>query len=376
MLVNISKDSLINALQHVLRAVSSNNTIPILSGICIQACVNEIVFTASNTSMRIQFRIPRDNKSLNVHRTGSIVVPARYFNEVIRKLTADIITFEINKPLILTIVSGKSQIRLCGMDPEEFPLINNQEHNPDNKLRINNALLKATIKQVATAASTSEMRPVLTGVSFDYNNDSVNLIATDGIRLASKIIHTEKNTLNTSTKFLIPAKNLYEVSKMLRNDDDATEIDVIANQVRFTANELQVESALIEGTFPSITNVIPQSYLSEVLVDTTRLLRAVECVTVLAGESIIRLLATTSTLELLSRTAEIGDVQDEVPLMEMSGDDFSISLNGRFFIDILRSIDSEHVRIRFTGKASPVVIIPEIKPSSTLFLITPVRTHS
>lgn len=311
---------------------------------------------------------------MNVHRTGSIVVPARYFNEVIRKLTTDIITFEINKPLILTIVSGNSQIRLCGMDPEEFPLINNQEHNPANKLRINNALLKSTIKQVATAASTSEMRPVLTGVSFDYNNDSVNLIATDGIRLASKIIHTE-STLNSSTKFLIPAKNLYEVSKMLRNDDDATEIDVVANQVRFTANELQVESALIEGAFPSITNVIPQSYLSEVLVDTTRLLCAVECVTVLAGESIIRLLATTRALELLSRTAEVGDVQDEVPLMEMSGDDFSISLNGRFFIDVLRSIDSEHVRIRFTGKASPVVIIPDSKPSSTLFLITPVRTH-
>lgn len=376
MLVNITRASLVNALQHVLRAVSADSLVPILTGVYIQAHAKEIVFIASNASMTIQFTVSQENKALSVQRTGCIVVPARYFNEIIRKLGADIITLEMKEHHVLTITSGKSQIRLYGMDPEQFPTIVNREYHPSNKLRINNAVLKSTIKQVATAASTSEMRPVLTGVSFDCNQDSLNLIATDGIRLAFKTIHTGNNRNTASAKFLVPAKNLYEISKMLRIDDGSTEIDIAANQVRFTADDLLIQSALIEGDFPTVANVIPQSYVAEVVVDTARLLHAIECVSVLAGESMIRLVATRDALKLLSRTAEIGDVQDEVPLIQTSGDDFNLSLNGKYFLDILHSLECERVKLKFTGKASPVIIIPEDSVSFTLFLITPVLTRN
>lgn len=360
----------------MLKAVSSNSSIPILAGIYIQAHENEIVLTTSNTSMTIQCRVPQDKKSLIVRRTGGIVVSARYFNEVIRKLSVGIVTLEIKEHLILTIKSGNSQIRLSGMDPDEFPLKTNKKYHAASKLRIKNRLLKSTINQVVNAASKSEVRPILTGVCFDYDNNSLHLTATDGVRLASRTMHT--GIQNTSkNRILIPATNLYEVSKMLKNDDETIDIDVVGNQVRFKVNELiQVESALIEGTFPSVTNVIPQTYLSEIELDTTHLLHAVECVSVLAGENIIRLLASRNALELSSRTADIGDVQDEVPLIQMSGEDFSISINGKYFIDILHNIDSERVKLWFTGKVSPVVIIPDDAASSTLFLITPVRTHN
>lgn len=374
-LVDLSRDSLINALQHVLRAVSPNSPIPILAGMHIQVYAHEIVFTASNTSLTIQCTVSRNDKSFHAHKTGSIVVPARYFNEVIRKLSAESITLEIKKHLILSIISGNSHIRLCGMDPAEFPSIINKEYHSANKLRISSALLKMSIKQVASAASISEMRPVLTGVSFDYNNDSLCLVATDGIRLASKTLHTIKRHGTISTKILIPAKNLYEVSKMLRNDDETIEIDAAENQIRISSNDIKIESALIEGAFPSVSNVIPKSYLTEIVVVTTQLLRAVECVSVLADESIIRLASSGNSLELLSRTAEIGDVQDEVSFIHMSGDEFSIALNGKYLIDILRSIGSEYVKLRFNGKTSPVVLIPEDTESSTLFLLTPIRTH-
>ncbi|MBD0379916.1 DNA polymerase III subunit beta [Paenibacillus sedimenti] len=375
MLVNVTKDSLVNALQHVLKAISVNSPMPILAGINIQANANGLIFTASNTSMTIQYRIPQDNSSMTVQRTGGIVVPARYFNEIIRKLNAGLVTFEMNENLILTITSENSQIRLCGMDSADFPSIHFSDHHSSNKIQINNALLKSAIKQVAIAASTSETRPVLTGVSFEFNGASLNLVATDGIRLASRTLHIGKSA-NTSTNVIIPGRNLFEVHKMLSDEDDITEIEVGTNQIRFITNELQVQSALIEGVYPSIQNVIPQSYLSEVTVETSSLLHAVERVAILAGESIIRLVATTHKLDLLSRTAEIGDVQDEVPLTEMIGEDFIISLNGKFFIDILRCMDNEYVRLRFTGKASPIVILPADARLSTLFLITPVRTHN
>lgn len=374
LLINIRKDSLISVLQLVLKAVSPNNLLPVLAGINIEVHPTEIVFTTSNTSMTIQYRLSQDSHSLIIHRTGGIVVPARYFIEVIRRLNEGLITFEIKQGLILTIISGSSQIRLQGIDPDEFPSIK-KEYHCGAKFRINNALLKSTIRQVAIAASSSEARPVLTGVSFDYNNDFLRLIATDGIRLASRTIYTENNW-NKSNKILIPAQNLYEISKLLKNDDDTTEIVTFANQVRFTTNELKIDSVLIDGVFPSILNIIPQSYISEVLLESKSLLRAMECVSVLAGDSIIKITTTTSTLALFSQTADIGDIQNEVPLIEMEGEDFNISLNGKLLVDLLRSIESEKVRLRFTGKLSPIVLIPEHAGSSTLFLITPVRTHN
>lgn len=374
MLVEITKDSLMDAVQHVIKAVAVNSPIPILQGINIQAGADGISLTASDTSLTVQSMIPQDGVSVTVKRTGAIVIPSRYFYDVIRKLNDEMVVLEIKEQLNLNIISGHSQIRLCGMDSSEFPYFDNGEISP-NKLRMSNALFKSTIKQVAIVASTSETRPVLTGVSFECDNESVNLIATDGVRLASRTLHLEGYT-HDRFNAIIPARNLYEVSKMISNDDETTEIEVSNNSVRFIASGLRVESVLIEGTFPSIKNTIPQSYLSEILVDKACLLKAVECVTVLASENIIKLVATADKLKLLSRTAEIGDIEDEVPLLEICEEEFIISLNGKFFIDILRNSDCANVRIRYAGKTSPIVVLPDDSFMSTLFLITPVRTHN
>jgi len=363
-----------NALQHVIKAVALNSPIPILQGINIQAGADGIRLTASNTSMTIQFLIPQDYVSVNVIKSGAIVVPSRYFHEIIRKLNDEVIILEIKQQLILTIMSGHSQIRLCGMDSTKFPNFENGEFSPC-KLRINNSLFRSIIKQIAIVASTSENRPVLTGVYFEYENASLNLIATDGVRLASRTLHIEGKTSNRFNA-IIPAKNLYEISKMLYEVDEITEIEVGKNRVKFIANGLKVESALIQGTFPSIKNVIPQSYLCEIFIDRTCLLRAVECVTVMASENIIRLEATTDKLRLLSRTAEIGDIENEVPLQEMRGEEFIVSLNGKFFLDFLRSNDYTNVRIKYAGKTNPIVMLPDDSLTSTLFLITPVRTYN
>lgn len=373
MLIDIRKDSLISALQLVLRAVPSNNLLPILAGIHMEIRVSEIIFTASNTRMTIQYTLTENAPSLLIHRTGEIVVPARHFFEVVRKLGEGMMTLEMKEGLDLTIVSSESHIWLRGMDPQEFPSIHSKDDHYRAKLRINNALLKSTIKQVAIAASSSEARPVLTGVLFDYNQDGLNLMATDGVRLATRTIYNVKN-LDTGTKVLVPADHLYELSKLLKNDDDITEIVTFANQVRFTTNNLQIESVLIDGIFPTSLNIIPKSYISELLLDSNRLLKAVECVSVLANESVIKIVATKNTLLLLSQTPVIGDIQHHVPLVEMKGPDFTISLNAKLLIDLLRSIGSRNVTLRFTGKVSPIVLISESTGPSTLFLITPIRT--
>lgn len=363
-----------NAIQYVIKAVAANSSIPILQGIHIQAGADGVTFTASNTSLTIQSMIAHDDVSLTVKRAGVIVIPSRYFHDIIRKFNDDQIILEIKEPMILSIVSGHSKLRLSGMDPTEFPSIDDGEAFPSTKLRINTSLLRSTIKQLAIVASTSDTSPILTGVSLEFRNDCLNVIATDGVRLAYRTLNLE-DAANNSVNVIIPAKNLYELSKMLNKADETTEIEVINHRVNFTTNGLKVESALIEGTFPSMMNVIPQSYVCEISVDKACLLKAVECVTVMASAHVIKLVANADTLKLLSKTADVGDIQNEIPILEMRGEEFMISLNGKFFFDILRNMDCASVRIRFAGKTSPIVVLPDNTLMSSLFLITPVMSR-
>lgn len=375
MLFHVSKDSLSAALQVVLKAVSANSSIPVLSGIKIQAQASGLILTASNISMTIENKIPVEIEKLTVEKTGEIVVPARYFYEIIRKLDSGRIRLEVVESLTLSIQSENTRFRLCGMDATEFPRIHYIDHPLTQKISMNNTLLKQIIKRVVFAVSTSETRPILTGVSLQIDNHSISVNATDGIRLAQHIEHLDIPMV-TSLNVVIPGSTLYDLSKMLsEGENNTTEIEIGNKQIRFVSNGLTVQSALLEGAYPSIKNLIPPSHLSEVIVNTGVLLRVVERVSILAGENVTLSVLPAHKLQLIAKSAEVGDVKEEIPLEQMEGEYFKVSFNGKYFRDILRAIDSENLRIKFAGKERPLVIQPVDMTSSTLFLITPMRTQ-
>jgi DNA polymerase-3 subunit beta len=372
-LIQVSKDSLSAALQVVLKAVSANSPLPVLSGIKIQAGASGLILTASNLSMTIEYKIPENLEKLIVEKSGEIVVPARYFYEIIRKLDPGVVRLEVVEALMLSIQSEHTQFRLCGMDATEFPRIHYIDHPSIQKISMNNTLFKQIIKRVVFAVATSETRPVLTGVALHINNHFIGVHATDGIRLAQHVEYLD-NHMVANLSVVIPGSTLADLSKMLsEGGDDATEIEIGNKQIRFISNGLTVQSALLEGAYPSITNLIPHSYLSEIIVNTGLLLRAAERVSILAGESVTLSVLPSQQLQLLSRSAEVGDVQEEIILEQIEGEPFRVSFNGKYCRDILRAIDSEKLRIKFAGKDKPLVIEPLETTSSTLYLMTPMR---
>lgn len=375
LLIHVSKDSLSTVVQATLRAITANTSSRVLSGIHIQVQDQGLTLTASNIRMTIEYKIPAKLDSMIVQRTGEIVVPARYFYEIIRKLEPGLIRLEITESLILNIQSANAQFRLCGMDVAEFPRIQYIDHPPTQKISMNSTLLKQTIKRVVFAVSLSEARPVLTGVSLQIDNDVMRIIATDGIRLAQHIVNLEDCDA-VRLNVVIPGRTLEDLSKMLyENEDDFTEIEIRQKQIRFISSGLIVQSALLEGTYPSIDNLIPQAYLTEVIVKTEHLLHVVERISILVGESVTLSVLPSHAISLTSKNAEIGDVKEEIPLVQLEGEPFRVSFNGKYFRDILRAIDSENLRIKFAGKERPLVIQPVDTNSSTLFLITPMRTQ-
>jgi len=239
-----------------------------------------------------------------------------------------------------------------------------------------NTLLKQIFKRVVFAVSSSETRPVLTGVSLHIDNQNIRVVATDGIRLAQHVVENVEGYGASPLNVIIPGSTLEDLLKILNDDaDSSTELEIGPKQIRFTSNGLRVQSALLEGTYPSIDNLIPQVYLSEVIVKTERLLHVVERISILAGESVTLSVLPSGILNLISRTADVGEAKEEIPLEYLEGEYFRVAFNGKYFRDILRAIDSETLRIRFAGKERPLVIQPADTTSSTLFLITPMRTQ-
>lgn len=217
---------------------------------------------------------------------------------------------------------------------------------------------------------------MLTGVSLQIDNQNIRVVATDGIRLAQHVVENVEDYGASPLNVIIPGSTLEDLLKIINDDEgSSTQIEIGQNQIRFISDGLRVQSALLEGTYPYVDNLIPQVYISEVIVKTERLLRVVERIAILAGESVTLGVYPSGILHLISRTADVGEAKEEIPLEYLEGEYFRVAFNGKYFRDILRAIDSDRLRIRFAGKERPLVIQPVDMTSSTLFLITPMRTQ-
>jgi DNA polymerase-3 subunit beta len=370
----VSQKLLLTALNYITPTISTKAVIPILSGIKLQVNAIGLTLTTANTGMMMQYEIPYDNECLIVHNNGSIVIPSRYLVDIIRNMPSGLIKFKINTAFNICIQSEKAIYNLNGMNPDEYPQLVKYEHC--SRLILSNYHLKQLIKKVAFATSSSEARPALTGVSYALNKDHLRFVASDGIRLSSQTTNKFiSDQLDKVISVIIPGKHLFDFSKTLIDDQSTTYITIENTTITFKNNNLTMQSSLIEGTYPTIDRIVPETFNSEIVVVTREFLHALERVALLSGESNIVCLVINSvqSIELSSKTAEIGDVFEEIQLEELIGEQISISFNGKYMMDIIRAIDSEKTRIKLTDKWKPIVVQPIDIPES-LFLLTPIRT--
>lgn len=377
LLVHLSRDLLSKSIQHVFKALS-NNSQGVLSGLYIYVGSKEVVFSGSNASLTVQHRACiTDNNKIHIVKKGSIVCPAKYLYEIIRKLNDGNVVLEVNEQLILSITSGNTRVCLSGISPIDYPFIPTTYHQYTGKsIDVSSSLLKSLIKQVAGAVSTSEAKPILTGVSLEVQGNQLTMIATDGvIRMASRSIYIE-NERGFIGSAVIPGVNLMEIVKLLDDEGDGmVTIQLSHHEIRFIAQNQIIESVLIEGLYPSTRNLVPTTYVSEIILNVKSFRQVIDRVFVLADHHLITIHVSEKRLELKSSTSEIGDVRDELLLEDKNGENFSITINGKFLISTLRCIESDNIRIRYAGTKSPLVLLPASDNSTWLFLLTPVMTR-
>ena len=373
----IMRHRLIDGLNDVMKAISSKTTIPILTGIKIEVTEEGLRLTGSDSDITIQTIIKAEENGEQIIRVieeGSIVVQARMFNEIVRKLPTNDVEIEVNEQYKTHIRSGKSEFLINGFDASEYPLL--PEIQDDRQFTMPADLLKSILRETVFAISTSESRPILTGVHWQVKNGELICVATDSHRLARR-----KTTLEQMPEgeysVVIPGKSLTELSKIIGDSSVPVHIVMTNQQVLFKTSDVSFYSRLIEGTYPDTSRLIPNEFNTNVTIDGKALFQAIDRASLLAREERNNIVRFTSlegnVVEISSSSAEIGKVEEEIQTKLIEGEELKVSFSAKYMMDALKAVGGQDVMVKFTGSMRPF-IINSVHDDAVLQLIVPVRT--
>lgn len=359
-----TRQNLVQGVSTSQRGVSAKNPLPILSGILLSAKDNILTLEATDLEMGIQCTVP-----CNVQEEGSIVLPAKYFGEIVRRLPDTPIQIETIEKENVIIRYGQSEISINGFNANEFPVFSNSQGN--NSFTISEEELKEYLRQVLFATSMDENRPVFTGILMEISNSVLRLVATDTHRLALK--EESLPSILEEINVIVPGKALNELSRIIGASDRNITISIGENQVIFMMEDTKLITRLIEGQFPNYRQVIPQGYKTRVKIKTKELLESVERASLLArvGTQVVRL-AIEEEKVIISANTEVGRIHEEVPAY-LAGETMNIAFNAVYLIDALKAIGGESIYIDMSGPLSPG-ILRTVDNENYLSLVLPVRT--
>lgn len=376
----ILKNELNEAIQQVAKASSSRPAIPILGGIKIDVTHQGVTLTASDTDISIQSFIPvelGDKVAARIDKPGSVVLPAKFFVEIIKKLPANEVEIEVQQQFQTMIRSGSTDIQMVGLDPEEFPVLPSIEMH--EAFTMSGDLLKMMIRQTTIAASTNEQTPVLTGVLWNLHDGQFKFVATDRHRLASRVAQVDTSSEHRFANIVVAARTLGELSRLIPDQNAKVEIVVTDNQILFKVGRVLFYSRLLDGTYPDTTKIIPQAYKTELVLDTKTLIEAIDRAYLMSREertNIVRLMTLDDgSIEISSSSSELGRVTEQLTPASYEGEPLRIAFNSKYMLDTLKVLDSEQLFIGFNGAMSPITIKPSDHEHS-LHLILPYRTTS
>lgn len=353
------------AISTTSRAVSPKSSIPALEGILLEAG-SDLRLTGYNLETGIRTIVPAD-----IREEGTLVLGARLFGEIVRKLPDDIVTFQVENYMV-NIKCGMSEFNILGTDPEEFPELPTVEYQ--NSLILSQSKLKAMISQTLFAVSDNESRPIHTGSLFEVDGNGLTIVSVDGYRLALRHEAIDKKEGAETFSFVVPGAALSEVEKICSDVDEPASVTQGARHVMFKVGDTMLVSRRLEGEFLAYRQAIPRNNTIHVEGDTRALLSSIDRVSLIISDKLkspLRCVFDSNLLKISTKTA-IGDAYDECPLSG-DGGGLEIGFNNKYLMDALKAAPADKVRLELTTGVSPCVILPTEGEENFLYMVLPVR---
>lgn len=372
MYFKISKKEFYDGLSTVARAISNYSPLPAFSGIKFEVSENEICLIGSDSDISIKTYLTKnDEYSLDIIKTGSIVIEAKYILDIVRKIDSDIIEVEVLDGCTTKISGNRSEYKINGMYANEYPMIDFSRCK--DEFEMDCSILKNIINETTFATSEKDTRPVLSGVNFDCKGNTLKCVSTDSYRLSEKYV-----TIDSSLNFniTIPAKSLNEVAKSLDETSKVT-LSISDKKVQFILNSVTIQTRLIDGLYPDTSRLIPDSFKYKLTVDLKEFISAIDRISFIKndGVSVICLSLNKDECILSSKSREVGSAMEILSSASYEGEDMNISFNGKYVFEALRVIKSQLVSVDLNGTMNPFVI-KGVGEDNLTELILPVRTYA
>tara|TARA_Y100001970_G_scaffold105870_1_gene132648 strand:- start:38729 stop:39844 length:1116 start_codon:yes stop_codon:yes gene_type:complete len=366
----INKPVIFKALSHLQNIVNKKNSLPILSNILFEAENNSLTLYSTDMDISMKEKI-----NCNVIEKGATTLNAQIIFDIIKKLPdTNEVEFISNDGKLLTIRSNVSKFSLSCLPKDEFPIIDT--FSDGKRLVVKSQTIYNLINKTKFAISNEETRYFLNGLYFNIskNDDSsyLTFVGTDGHRLATSTSKIEIFD-NEVPGVIIPKKTIYELSKLLAEDNDDIEIDISSNKIIFYVKDLILISKLIDGNFPDYVRVIPKNNQQHLIVNRLNLLDAVDRVSTIANEKspsikfkLFKNLINLSTINNENSTAT-EDIQSTY-----DGDEIEIGFNSKYIMDILDNLEGEEIKMSFNDNSTPIIAQEQVK-SDVTYVLMPMR---
>ena len=363
MKITCNRQELVDAVSNVQRAVSTKSTMAALEGILLKTNKEKLELCGYNLELGITTTM-----GASIQEEGEIVLSAKLFSDIVRRLPEDTVFLSVDSKLITEIKSGASEFSIVGLSASEYPELPVVTGASDFSLP--SEVLKSMIRQTLFAVSETDAKPIHTGTLFELEENQIKLVSVDGYRLAMR---KEPIKCEQTIDFVVPGKTLGEVLKLLPDSEKEISLSVGRRHIIFEIENYRVISRLLDGEFLDYKGAIPVNSTTTATIGTREFIESIERVSLLITDRLkspVRCIFSEHEIK-LSCSTSIGKANDELKI-PIGGDEVEIGFNNRYLLDAIRNSDSDKVLIELNGPLSPMKVLP-VEGDSFLFLVLPVR---
>lgn len=372
----VNSKELEKLLSKIIPAVPTRTPMPILENFLFEVKDGQLTIYATDLEISLK-------SSLNIvaDENIKIVVPARLLNDVVRSLKDTTIYFKLMTNKKINIVTDMGKYTISYLDADEFPEIPSIETDKNakeiNEVLINGEELRSAFEKCAFAMSKEEMRPAMMGTLFEFRDDGLRFVTTDGHRLVNMLNKNIKVAFNQ--QYVVPERAVSVLLKILNEKD--VKIHLTKTYVSFKLNDIELITRLISQKYPDYSSVIPLENEFFMKVNTREIHESIKRMMLFSTSSTrrVKFSITTDALEISAEDLDIGASGEEKVICEYKGDALEIGFNSAYVNDVLTHLSSEEeIIFKLHSSTKAVVIEPVQKKENQdlMMLLMPVRLNT
>ena len=369
----VSSHSLLKKLQTLLDVVNATNTLPILDNFLFQINKNSLKITSSDLETTMSTSIEIESES-----SGEIAVPARLLVDALKNFAEQPLTFSSQEESVLEINANDGKYRISFVSAEEYP--KPVEIKDSTLTSLNGGILSKAINSTIFATGNDDLRPVMSGVFFQFSTKNIIFVGTD----AHKLVRYTRNdvTSDGNSEFIMPKKALQVLKKTILTDsENNVSIEYNETNAKFIFENYSLSCRLIEGKYPNYEAVIPKENPNKLIIERILLLNSVKRVGIFSNKSTnqIKFKIAGSELNISAEDYDYNNKAEERISCNYNGDDIEIGFNSRFLTDMLNNLDCNEICLSMSLPNKAGIITPINKNDNEeeiTMLIMPVMLNS